>query len=446
MPLTYRPRYSVSNIRIRSASKAAVAPSHSARAPLALVRLYAANASTSTLTERPLLGRPSNNLKMGILGLPNTGKSSFFNALTDSAVPAENFPFCTISPSEARVAVPDERFDWLVALWKPASVVPAYLTVIDIAGLVRGAAEGEGLGNAFLSNISSVDALFHLCRGFSSSDIIHVEGRVDPVADLQILHEELRLKDADMLKRLVEVKRKDAGRVGKGGAVDQRKREEYEAVLKIHDWVVDAGKEARYGTWTAEEIEVLNGLHLLTAKPVVYLCNIAEQEYVLNTCIWRAKLQSHIDEHHPGDILIQYSGELESALAALESDEERKLHLETLAEIYETDNIPESALTKIILAGYEALRLSYFFTGGEDEVRAWTIRSGTKAPQAAGVIHSDFEKTFAMAEVIRFDDLRAFGSEDAVKMAGKAVQKGRDYVVEGGDIIHFKVGQLAKKR
>ncbi|KAI8922580.1 P-loop containing nucleoside triphosphate hydrolase protein [Powellomyces hirtus] len=404
-----------------------------------------ATANKAPAVEKPLLGRPSNNLKMGICGLPNTGKSSFFNALTDSAVPAENFPFCTISPNEARVAVPDERFDWLVDFYKPTSQVPAYLTVIDIAGLVKGAAEGEGLGNAFLSNISAVDGIFHLCRGFTSSDIIHVEGRVDPVADLEIIHEELRLKDEDFLTRQLEVKRKEAGRVGKGGAVDQRKREEYETIQKIHDWVVVRKKEARYGEWTPEEIEVLNALHLLTAKPAVYLCNISEQDYVLKTCEWTSKIQSYIDEHHPGDLLITYSGELETALAEMTPDEQ-ELHLRTLAEIYEAPEQPASVLPSIILAGYDALQLSYFFTGGSDEVRAWTIRRGAKAPQAAGVIHSDFEKTFAMAEVMKFDDLKALGSEDAVKNAGKFVQKGRDYVVEDGDIMHFKAGQAAGKK
>ncbi|KAJ3166849.1 hypothetical protein HDU88_002934 [Geranomyces variabilis] len=392
--------------------------------------------------ERPLLGRPSANLKMGILGLPNIGKSSFFNALTGSAVPAENFPFCTINPSTSQVAVPDARFDWLVDFYKPASKIPAYLTVIDIAGLVKGASDGEGLGNAFLSNISAVDGLFHLCRAYTSPDIVHVEGRIDPVDDLMIIHEELRLKDAEFLTRQLELKKKESGRVSKGGAIDQRKRDEYEILRKVHDWVVVQQKEARYGNWNAEEIDVLNTLHLLTAKPVVYLVNLSEEDYILKNIPWLPKIQAYIDEYHPCDKVIPYSGEMETAMASL-TPSERELHLKTLAEIYEIPEPPVSALPDIILAGYEALRLTNFFTGGPDEVRAWTIRKGSKAPQAAGVIHSDFEKTFASAEVIKFTDLKELGSEEAVKSAGRSVRQGKEYIVESGDICHFKAGKIA---
>ncbi|RKO89194.1 P-loop containing nucleoside triphosphate hydrolase protein, partial [Blyttiomyces helicus] len=228
----------------------------------------------NVVVEKPLLGRPGNNLKMGIVGLPNVGKSSFFNALTNSAVPAENFPFCTIDPSESRVAVPDPRFDWLCDFYKPASKIPAFLSVTDIAGLVKGAAEGEGLGNAFLSHIKAVDGIFHLCRAFDDADVIHVEGDLDPVRDLQIIHEELRVKDEEFLAKQSATRNKDAARLGKGGnAADKAKKEEesFESLGGVYKWVSEDKKDVRQGIWSLKEIEIINELHLLTAKPVVYL-------------------------------------------------------------------------------------------------------------------------------------------------------------------------------
>ena len=213
-------------------------------------------------------------MKMGIVGLPNVGKSSFFNSLTNSSMPSENFPFCTIDPAEARVAVPDDRFDWLCNFYKPSSKVPAYLTVIDIAGLVKGAAEGQGLGNAFLSHIKAVDGIFHLCRAFDDADVVHVEGEVDPIRDLQIIHEELRLKDEEFINKQVDSKRKDVARLGKGGnATDKLKKEEFEVLTKVQDWISTQKKDVREGEWTGKEIEIINTLQLITAKPVVYLVN-----------------------------------------------------------------------------------------------------------------------------------------------------------------------------
>ncbi|KAJ1569968.1 hypothetical protein HK096_008103, partial [Nowakowskiella sp. JEL0078] len=222
----------------------------------------------NAVVEKPLLGRPSNNLKMGIVGLPNVGKSSFFNALTNSSAPAENFPFCTIDPEESRVAVPDARFDWLCDFYKPSSKVPAYLTVIDIAGLVKGAHEGQGLGNAFLSHIKAVDGIFHLCRAFEDSDITHVEGDLDPVRDLQIIHEELRLKDEDFIEKLVASREREVARLGSGGnAQDKVKKEEFEILKKIQKWVSEDKKDVREGDWSGREIEFINTMYLLTAKP-----------------------------------------------------------------------------------------------------------------------------------------------------------------------------------
>ena len=401
----------------------------------------------AVVVEKPLLGRPSNNLKMGIVGLPNVGKSSFFNALTNSHVPSENYPFCTIDPAEARVNVPDPRFDWLCSFYKPASKIPAALTVIDIAGLVKGASEGQGLGNAFLSHIKAVDGIFHLCRAFDDDDIVHVEGEVDPVRDLEIIHEELRLKDEEFIKKQVNAGKKDVARIGKGGnAQDKAKKEEFEILLKLQDWICEQKKDVRDGEWSGKEIEVLNPLQLLTAKPVVYLCNLSERDYARKKNKWLPKIKAWIESHHPGDILIPYSGSFENnySMKTLQAEKD-----EFIAELTETHKPPApiaSTLSKIIVTGYSSLQLIYFFTGGADEVRAWTIRKNTKAPQAAGTIHTDFEKAFVMAEVMKYEDLKELGSEVNVKGAGKYTQKGKEYIVLDGDIIYFKCGTIQKKK
>ncbi|KAJ3315432.1 hypothetical protein HDV04_002974 [Boothiomyces sp. JEL0838] len=373
------------------------------------------------VVEKPLLGRPGNNLKMGIVGLPN------------------------VDPAESRVAVPDARFDWLVGFHKPKSVIPAYLTVIDIAGLVKGAAEGQGLGNAFLSHIKAVDGIFHLTRAFDDADIVHVEGDIDPVRDLQIIHEELRLKDAEFMNKLVEASRKDVLRLGKGGnAQDKEKKENFEVMLKVQKWICEDKKDLREGNWTAKEVEIINTWFLITAKPVVYLVNLSEKDYARKKNKWLPKIKAWIDENHPGDVMIPFSGIIESRLSEMETAEEKEEYLKGLKAKYDPPTPVNSVLPKIVVSGYQALSLQYFFTGGPDEVRAWTIRKGYKAPQAAGTIHSDFEKAFIMAEVMTFDDLKAAGSEAAVKAAGKYMSKGKDYVVQDGDIIYFKAGQVTK--
>ena len=246
---------------------------------------------------------------MGIVGLPNVGKSTFFNALTSACAAAENYPFCTIDPEENRVAVPDERFDWLCETFKPASKVPAYLTVIDIAGLVKGAASGAGLGNAFLSHIRAVDGFFHIVRAFAELDVVHVEGEVDPIRDLEIIHEELRLKDEEFLSKQLDTAKKAL----RGSENDKTKKFEFDTIEKVYNWVCSK-KDVRFGDWSGKEIEVINTLQLLTAKSVVFLVNISESDYIKKKNKWLPKIKAWIDEKMPGDKMIPFSCSLESSV------------------------------------------------------------------------------------------------------------------------------------
>ncbi|XP_066940826.1 obg-like ATPase 1 isoform X1 [Macrobrachium rosenbergii] len=382
---------------------------------------------------RPLIGRVGTNLKVGIVGLPNVGKSTFFNVLTKSQAQAENFPFCTIDPNESRVPVPDPRFDYLCEFHKPASKVPAFLNVTDIAGLVKGASEGQGLGNAFLSHIKACDALFHLTRAFEDDDVTHVEGDVNPVRDLEIILDELRLKDIEYINNVYD---KLFKLVERGG--DKKLKPEYDTVCKVKSLLEEEKRQVRFCDWDAKEIEVLNKHLLITSKPMIYLVNLSEKDYIRKKNKWLMKIKEWIDTNDPGAMLIPFSGVLEAAL--FDMDGEAK-------EAFLKEKGVNSALDKIILQGYNALQLMYFFTAGPDEVKAWTIQKGTKAPQAAGKIHTDFEKGFVMAEVMKFDDFKELGSEAAVKADGKYHQRGRQYVVEDGDIIFFRfnTGGLKKK-
>jgi len=380
---------------------------------------------------RVILGRPSNSLKLGIVGLPNVGKSTLFNILTKLTVPAENYPFCTIEPNEARVSVPDDRFEWLVNFHKPASRVPAVLQVTDIAGLIRGASTGEGLGNAFLSNIRAVDGIFHVIRIFEDADVTHVEGAVDPIRDLEIINEELVLKDIELVTKSREKIEKELSH-----SKDKKKLADKEVLIKCEALLKDR-KQIRFAEWKVNEIEILNNLQLLTAKPVVYIINMTEKDYLKKANKWLPKVKAWVDSHG-GEPMVPFCGALESKLLELGEEGAKK---------YCEENKITSGIPKIIKTGYHALELIHFLTCGSDEVKCWTIRRNTKAPQAAGTIHTDFEKGFICAEVMKFEDFKELGSEAAVKAAGKYKQEGKTYSVQDGDIIFFKANTvgLAKK-
>ncbi|KAK7204739.1 P-loop containing nucleoside triphosphate hydrolase protein [Myxozyma melibiosi] len=381
--------------------------------------------------EKILLGRPGNNLKSGIVGLANVGKSTFFQALTKSNLgnPA-NYPYATIEPEEARVIVPSPRFEWLCEQYKPASKVPANITVFDIAGLTKGASTGEGLGNAFLSHIRAVDAIYQVVRCFDDAEIIHVEGDVNPVRDLEIILDELRLKDIEFAKKFLEGVEKLAKRGGQSLEVKAAK-EEVAIVEKIIAWLED-GKRVAKGSWGTKEVEVINQMFLLTAKPCIYLVNLSERDFIRKKNKHLLAIKEWIDENSPGDVIIPLSVSFEERLTEFETEEEVEEECKKVGAV--------SILPKIITTMRSALNLISFFTSGPDEVREWTIRKGTKAPQAAGVIHTDLMNTFILAQVTKFEDLKELGDETAVKAKGKLLQKGKEYVVEDGDIIYFRAG------
>lgn len=380
--------------------------------------------------ERPVLGRFSNNLKMGICGLPNVGKSTFFNTLTKLSVAAENYPFCTIEPNEARIAIPDDRFEWLCDHWNPVSKISAYLEIWDIAGLVKGAHEGQGLGNAFLSNIQAVDGLFHVCRAFSDEDVIHVEGDVDPVRDLEIIFDELRLKDIERISKLLPDVEAKLARAGNKAPTDLRLS--FDTLKKAQHRLEVEKKPVRTGNWSGAEIEELNRYLFLTSKPSIFLINLSEKDYIRKKNKWLAKVKQWVDEH-TGELLIPFSASLEAKLVEKAESEGPEAADGYLKEVGAT-----SSLDKIVKLGYKGLRLIHFFTAGHDEVRCWTIRKGSTAPAAAGTIHTDFERGFICAEVMKYDEFKELGSESAVKAAGKYKQMGKTYIVEDGDILFFK--------
>ncbi|KAI9338823.1 P-loop containing nucleoside triphosphate hydrolase protein [Obelidium mucronatum] len=384
-------------------------------------------------------GRSSNNLKMGIVGMPNIGKSSLFNILTSSSVPAENYPFCTIDPSESRVQVPDARFDWLCEKIQPNNVVPAYLTVMDIAGLVRGAASGEGLGNAFLANIKATDGIFHLVRAFKDQGIVHVENSVDPVRDAEIIDLELRLKDADQISSLLS---KTEGKTTKGSlSIDK------DLLNHVHSLLTTTTRPLNLEPWTLDEARALAQLRLLSLKPVVHLVNMSEEDYLgtLNGApepayIGQLKARMMGEGSSPAPLVVGYSGSIEGLLTDMDDEEGRLEVIQDLQKSFGVKNV-KSAIEDIVWAGYKSVGLNHYFTFGKVEVRAWTVRKGTKGPQAAAVIHSDFEKNFIAAEVMRFEDLKELGSEEAVKAAGKYYTRGKDAVIGDGDIVNFKIGK-----
>lgn len=373
---------------------------------------------------RILLGRPRNTLKMGLVGLPNVGKSTTFNCLTKLSVPAENYPFCTIEPHEAKVAIEDERFDWLVDFFKPKNSIQAYLSVFDIAGLVKNAHKGEGLGNNFLSNIAAVDGIYHVVRAFEDEEVLHTEGGIDPVRDLEIINSELIYKDISHCERNLEEVTKVLNRNKK----DKVKQDEHNVLtavlehLKEHKWIKDK-------VWKNAEVEIINEFNFLTAKPVVYLVNMSESNFLKQKNKFFKVICEWVEKNNKGTVL-PYSAEFEQKMLTM-NEEEQKEYLKDSA-------VKKSMLDKIAKTGYSEINLIHFFTCGHDEVKCWTIRKGTKAPQAAGVIHTDFEKGFICVEVYKYADLVQYGSESEVKANGKYLQKGKDYVIEDGDILFFK--------
>jgi ribosome-binding ATPase len=359
--------------------------------------------------------------KCGIVGLPNVGKSTLFNALTQTAAAqAANYPFCTIEPNVGEVAVPDPRLDVLAKLAKSAEIIPTRLTFVDIAGLVRGASKGEGLGNQFLANIREVDAIAHVVRCFEDSEVTHVENKIDPIADIDTVETELMLADLESLERRADGLEKKA----KGG--DKESKESLDLVNRTLVLLRD-GKPARLVERKPEEEKTFHMLGLLTSMPVLYVCNVDEGSAATGNALSR-KVEERARQEGAGCVVI--SAKIEAEIAVL-SRAERADYLEAIG-------LTEPGLDRLIRAGYELLHLVTFFTAGPKETRAWTITRGTKGPQAAGVIHTDFERGYIRAETIAYEDYRTLGGEAGARDAGRLRLEGKDYVVADGDVMHFR--------
>lgn len=357
--------------------------------------------------------------KCGIVGLPNVGKSTLFNALTKAGIEAANYPFCTIEPNVGIVPMPDPRLEKIAAIVKPQQILPTTMQFVDIAGLVAGAAKGEGLGNKFLAHIRETQAIAHVVRCFESGDIVHVAGKVDPIADIEVINTELALADLESVEKALDKAAKASKSGNKDALAEKNLLEKVKAQL-------DQSKPVRTLALDSEQQKLLTGLHLITAKPVLYIANVSEEGFVNNPYLEKVKTYA-AQEKAP---VVAISAAIEVEIAELK-DEDKKEFLMSMG-------LEEPGLNRVIRAGYELLGLQTYFTAGVKEVRAWTIQKGATAPEAAGVIHTDFEKGFIRAEVIAYTDFIQYQGEQGAKEAGKLRLEGKEYIVKDGDIMHFR--------
>ena len=357
--------------------------------------------------------------KCGIVGLPNVGKSTLFNALTEAGIQAENYPFCTIDPNVGIVAMPDPRLDKLAEIVKPQKTLPTHMEFVDIAGLVAGASKGEGLGNKFLANIRETHAIAHVVRCFQDDDVVHVNGSIDPLADIETINTELALADLDSVEKALQKAQKQS----KSGDKVILK---HKAVLEKAQAHLDQGDPIRTLELDDSEAPILDALHLLTAKPTLYIANVAEEGFHDNPYLDQVETRAKAENAQ----VVAVSAAMEAELSGMEVEEKQ----EFLADM----GLEEPGLNRVIRAGYSLLSLQTYFTAGEKEVRAWTVRIGASAPQAAAVIHTDFERGFIRAEVVAYEDFLAGNGEQGAKEAGKWRLEGKDYIVQDGDIMHFR--------